>query len=98
MRLFEIARAAEGVSLVNPLGTSDVRVILGYIIQAVLGLSGSIALIFFVWGGFLWLTSQGNPDKIKQGTKTLVWATIGLVVVFSAYTITNAVLKAILET
>ena len=33
-----------GVNLVNPLGTSDVRVIIGTIIKAALGLSGSIAL------------------------------------------------------
>lgn len=98
MNFIEIAHAADGVSLVNPLGTSDVRVILGYLIKAALGLSGSIALIFFVWGGFLWLTSQGNTDKIKQGRQTLVWATIGLAVVFSAYTLTNAVLEAILQT
>lgn len=87
----------DGVSLVNPLGTSDVRVIIGYLIQGVLGLSGSIALVFFVWGGLIWLTSQGNADKIKQGRNTLTWATIGLAVIFSAYTLTNAVLSRILE-
>jgi|SRR3989338_157839 len=100
MRLIEIAHASEttsdGVSLINPLGSSDVRVIIGYLIQAALGISGTIALIFFVWGGFLWLTSQGNTEKIKQGRNTLVWATIGLAVIFSAYTIVNTVIDRIL--
>ncbi len=97
MRFIEIAHA-EGVTLVNPLGTTDIRVILGYLIQAALGVSGSIALVFFVWGGFLWLTSQGNTEKIKQGRQTLVWATIGLAVIFSAYSLTNAVLSSLLTT
>lgn len=84
-----------GVNLVNPLATSDVRVIIGTIIKAALGLSGSIALIMFIWGGFLWLTSNGNAEKIEKGRSVLIWATIGLIVLFFAYTIVNAVLSAI---
>lgn len=84
-----------GVNLVNPLGTDDVRVIIGQIIRAALGLSGSIALIMFIWGGFLWLTAAGNAERIDKGKSVLTWAIIGLVVIFFAYTIVNAVLSAI---
>lgn len=89
--------AEEGVALVNPLGSSDVRVIIGYLIQAALGVSGTIALAFFIWGGFLWLTSQGNTDKIKKGRDTLIWAAIGLAIIFSGYTLTNAIMQRILQ-
>lgn len=85
----------EGVNLVNPLGTSDVRVIIGQIIQAALGLTGSIALVMFIYGGFMWLTSQGNAEKIEKGKQILIWATIGLVIIFFAYTIVNAVISGI---
>ena len=85
----------DGVNLANPLGTDDVRVIIGQIIKAALGLSGSIALIMFIWGGFLWLTSNGNAEKIEKGRGVLIWATIGLVIIFFAYTIVNAVLTAL---
>ena len=83
------------VNLVNPLGTNDVRVIIGTIIKAALGLSGSIALLMFIYGGFMWLTSQGNTEKIEKGKQVLIWATIGLAVIFFAYTIVNAVINAI---
>lgn len=84
-----------GVNLTNPLSTSDVRVFIGQLIKAALGLSGSIALLMFIWGGFLWLTSNGNAEKIDKGRSVLIWATIGLIVIFFAYTIVNAVLTAI---
>ena len=89
------ASATTGVNLVNPLATSDVRVIMGTLIKAALGLSGSIALLMFILGGFLWLTAGGNAEKIEKGKQVLIWATIGLVVIFFAYTIVNAVISAI---
>ncbi len=86
------------VSLTNPLGSNDIRVIIGYIIRAALGFSGTLALVMVIWGGFLWLTSNGNAEKIDKGKSVLMWATIGLVVLFFAYTIVNAVITAITST
>ncbi len=83
------------VALYNPLGESDVRVILGRVIRGFLSVVGSIALLMVVYGGVLWLTSAGNSDRIKKGKDVLVWAVLGLGVIFSAYAITNALLNAL---
>ncbi len=61
----------------------------------ILGLIGSIVLLMFMYGGFLWLTSQGKPDAIKKGKDTLVNAVIGLIIVFGAYTAITVVIKVI---
>ncbi|MFC1787623.1 pilin [Patescibacteria group bacterium] len=90
-----IAPEALAAALDNPLGTSDVRIVVGRVIQGILGLSGVIALLMFIYGGFQWLTSQGNDTKIKKGKDTLIWAVIGLVVIFTAYTLVRAVISAI---
>lgn len=89
--------ATTHVSLTNPLATDDVRVIIGQIIKAALGLSGTIALVMVIWGGFLWLTSQGNTEKIEKGRNVLLWATIGLIIIFFAYTIVNTVIGLITD-
>lgn len=52
----------------------------------ILGLSGGLALVFFIYGGILMLTSGGSPDKVKKGRDTLVAATIGLIIIFGAFT------------
>ncbi|OGL70505.1 hypothetical protein A3C17_04010 [Candidatus Uhrbacteria bacterium RIFCSPHIGHO2_02_FULL_53_13] len=76
-------------ALYNPLGEVSVPLLIGRVIQAVLGISGSIALLMFVWGGFLWLTSAGKPERIKSGQDTLLWSVIGIAVIFGAYAIVN---------
>lgn len=84
------------VTLTNPLGETDVNVIIGRVIQGFLSVSGTIALLMFIYGGLIWLTSNGNPDNIKKGKKILVWAILGIVVIASAYVITNTILNALL--
>ncbi len=82
-------------ALENPLGETDIRVIIGRVISALLGFSGALALLMFVWGGITWLTSGGNETRIKKGKDTLLWATIGLVVIFTSYAIVRAIVTAL---
>lgn len=87
------------VTLYNPLGTSnedsDIRVILGRVIRGLLSIIGSLALLMFVYGGMLWMTSAGNSERIKKGKDIIVWAVLGLGIIFSSYAITNALLQAL---
>ena len=80
------------VFLDNPLGTTNTpQALIGRAISAILGLVGSLALIMFIYGGFLWMTSAGNPEQVKKGKETFVWAIFGLVIVFFSYALVNFV-------
>lgn len=50
-----------------------------------------ILLIMFVIGGFNYLTSFGNPEKIKKAQGTLQYAVIGLVLYLSAFLILKVI-------
>ena len=81
------------VQIPDPLGgVKDPRDLLGRIIGASLGIVGSIALLFFLWGGFLWMTSGGNAERVELGKRTIMWATLGLAVIFLAYAMIKTVL------
>ncbi len=83
-------------TLEDPLSSQgDITIVIGRLVQALLGIVGALALLMFVWGGFQWLTSMGAPDKIKKGKDTLVWATIGIAVIMMAYTLVKAVVSAL---
>lgn len=84
-------RAAE---LTNPLHTTDIRDVIGRIIQAILGVTGSVALLAFIYGGFLWLISAGNPDQVKKGKEVMKWAVLGLAVIIGAYMIVSTIVTA----
>lgn len=63
--------------------------------QMILGITGSLTLLFFVYGGFVWLTSGGNTEQIQKGKKILSSALIGLIIVLASYLIVNFTLSAI---
>lgn len=88
-------QAVNALNINNPLSTDSPQEFIGLIIKAILGLTGSIALIYFIAGGFMWMTAGGNMDKVKHGKDTLIWATLGLLIVFSAYSILNFVFEII---
>lgn len=54
--------------------------ILGYII----GLLYFISVILALWGGFKILTSAWDEDKVKDGKKVILYALLGLIVIFLA--------------
>lgn len=85
------------VELYNPLGSGgyDIREVLGRVIKGIISIIGSLALLMFVYGGTLWLTSGGNSEMVKKGKDILVWSTLGLVVIFTSYAIVSAVLNAL---
>ena len=43
---------------------SKVKTFLDNIIQIAVLLSGTVAAAFFVWGGFRYITSSGNPEAL----------------------------------
>ncbi len=53
-------------------------------INLLFGISGSVALALFVWGGFLWLTSAGSQEQIKKGTGILKNSVIALIIILGA--------------
>lgn len=68
---------------------ADFFIVGNTITKLILGLSGSVMLLMVVYGGFLWLSSAGNSDMIGKGKKVLIGSTIGLIIVFGAYTATQ---------
>ena len=87
--------ASSATQLENPIGVTDLNVAIGKVINAALGLSGAVALLMFVWGGVQWLISGGNADRVKAGKATLTWAAIGIVVIFTAYTLVNVLVNTV---
>jgi hypothetical protein len=88
--------AQGSVEICNPIpGNPDIQTMLGKIIYAVLGLVGSLALVMFIYGGFTWMLSSGNNEKVQKGKDILIWATLGLVIIFSAYAILKLVFSGL---
>ena len=83
-------------SLPNPLGSvTDPNELISNIIRVVLGVVAILALVIIIYGGIEILISAGNEDRVKRGRDSLMWAFIGLLIVFGSYGIIQAVFKAL---
>jgi hypothetical protein len=76
------------------LSTVDIRTMVARIINVFFGLLGLVVVSLFLYAGFLWMTAQGNPDQVQTAKKVMINATIGLIIVLSAYAIARFILWA----
>jgi len=92
-----VSCAAQTIELPDPLhGQADnIPLLVGSIINYVLGILGVLALVMFICGGLIWMTSEGAPDKIKKGKDTLIWAILGLALIFFSYALLDFILGAL---
>ncbi|MEZ7820975.1 MAG: pilin [Patescibacteria group bacterium] len=63
------------------------------VIQIVLGLSGTIALVLVIISGILYLLSKGDPAKIKKALAYMTTGFIGILLMTSAYAISGYIIK-----
>jgi len=69
----------------------------GSIISAILGIIGVVFLILIVYGGMQWMLAQGEEKKVGDARGLIFHAIIGLILVFSAYAISNFVVGALIS-
>ncbi|MDO8598617.1 MAG: pilin [bacterium] len=82
-----------GFGTATGLSTQDIRVTIAKIIRVIIGILGIIALIVVLAGGFMWMTSGGEEEKIAKGKKILTNGAIGLVIIFLSFSITQFIIS-----
>lgn len=54
-----------------------------------------IASLLVAWGGFVWLTSAGSPQRVKQGQQILFAVVVGLLIVYGAWLFIELILSSL---
>lgn len=91
----KVAALYDYSAVTNPLDTVSIPVVVGRIVRAVLLIIGSILLLVIIYGGFTWMSAAGNESKVAKGRKTLVWAVLGVIVVFLGWIITGFIFETL---
>lgn len=61
------------------------------VVDIVLKIIAYLAVIFIIYGGFLYLTSSGNSDATARALKSIINASVGFAIALSAIAIKNFV-------
>lgn len=81
--------------LINPMGEQKIPALTGSIIQAVLSIVGSIALVIFIYAGFRWMTASGKAEQVSSAQQIMLWAGLGVAMIFGSYLILKLVFAAV---
>jgi len=93
-----LAQDAFGLEDVDTaLGEQDLKTSINAVINVVLGFLGILATVIILLGGFKWMTSQGNSDKVEEAKNLIKNGIIGLVIIFSAFAISSFVITNMFE-
>ncbi len=76
----------------------DITIVIARLIRTFISILGIIAVVFILYGGWLWLTSKGEQTQLRKAQQVIINAVIGLVLVLSAFAIAQFVLSALSDT
>ncbi len=95
--LFGGTEQGDGSDFAGAAGLSSGNLVdaISSIIRVAIGFLGIIAVLIILIGGFKWMTSGGNEDKVKKAKALIFQGIIGLVIVLSSYAIASFVITSI---
>jgi hypothetical protein len=88
--------APSNFGLVDWSGGGGIPGLIANIVKVILGIAGTVAVLFIIIGGFQYILSGANEDLAKRGRTTVVNAVIGLIIIILSYTVIAVVSKTLL--
>ena len=79
------------VGLPNPIKYNTINEFLGAILNIVVQMGAVVIVFFFVYAGFMFVTAQGNTEKIQKAKSMFVWVVVGAFVLLGVYVIRAAI-------
>lgn len=73
----------------------DFPLLLGKIINVLLGVMGIILVVYIVIAGITYMTAAGDNDKVKKAKAMIQTSVIGIIIIVSAYSIATFVIDQI---
>jgi cell division protein FtsW (lipid II flippase) len=62
-----------------------------------LGIIGGLGVLFIIYGGYLIITSQGNPIKLREGQGYVKYAIIGILLAIFGYVLVRVITVDVLQ-
>ena len=75
----------------------DVRIIVASLIKVFIQFLGIIFLVLVVWGGFKYMMSRGESEKVEDALKMIRNGVIGLIIIICSWTIAVYVTDCVMD-
>ena len=81
IRVVILSNSASGGTTELGLVEVDATTVVENLIGWIIGIAGVVAAVFMVYGGFTYITANGDPQKLMTAKKAIIYAAIGLLIV-----------------
>lgn len=90
-------QAQDGITAIGggPGGTTSLTSTMKTVISVLLFIVGAVAVVMIIFSGIQYVTSSGDPARVKKAKDTLIYSIVGLVVAILAFAIVNFVLGSL---
>jgi len=75
----------------NPLAFPSIVELMAAILNMVIVIATPIIVLFIIIAGFKYVTAQGNPEKLQEANRALMYGIIGGVIIIGAVAILQIV-------
>lgn len=86
----------EALGANSGLATESLPIVIARIIRAVLAVLGVLLVCLIVYAGYLYMVAGGDPAKTKKAKTIITNAIIGIILIFSSYSLASYVLNRLL--
>ncbi len=80
-----------GISFNNPLKFQSIPQFVRGLLDVLVIIAFPIIILFIVYAGFLFVSARGNPDKINEAKRLLLWTIVGALIILGASVIARAI-------
>jgi hypothetical protein len=91
-KIREVKEAAKGLS---QLPSTSPQAIIGRGIQILMMFMGAIMFLLVVYAGVLWMTAQGNTEKIGTAKNIMIWTSLGVVAMLTSYIVISFIFSRV---
>ncbi len=74
---------------------NSLPVLIGRIINGVLGVLGIILVVLIIQAGIMYMTAAGDPAKVDKAKKMITQAVVGMIIIVLAYSISSFVISTL---
>jgi hypothetical protein len=73
----------------------DIRIIVGSVISSIIGILGILLTIYLLYGGFKWMTANGDDKQVEDAKAIIRNAVIGLAIIMTSYALTQFIIQSL---
>lgn len=84
------------IRVVNPTSLSNFGELINKIVNFAITFAGAIAVIYLIYAGFNYITSQGNPKKVAAAKQGIFAGLIGVAIVLIAWILVDLIMNQLI--